>query len=193
MIEPSLFGIAKSQWEIINSFASWLSAISTLAAVWVSLHLANRISSPRAEISIRHQLIIEPGTKEPYPEFVVFRVVNHGDRTLRVTGIGWKVGFWKKRFAMQMFETSLSSPLPVELAHGQEAQWFVPLVAHGEPWLTHFAKGMLMPNFRVSCRTLRGQVFTSLGHVFEAKPVRGLISNLTETCEGLTKVKMAGK
>jgi hypothetical protein len=39
MNEPSLFGIGKAQWELINSFSNWLSALGTIAAVVVSLYL----------------------------------------------------------------------------------------------------------------------------------------------------------
>jgi len=124
MSEPSFLGIGKAGWELFNSFANWLSAIGTLGAVWVALHLANRVATPKATVSVGHRLIIQPGMKGPYPEFIVFRIVNSGERILRINQIGWKVGLFRKRFAVQLFDEHRSSPLPVELAHGQEAQWF---------------------------------------------------------------------
>lgn len=185
MIEPTFLGIAKSQWKIINSFANWLSAIGTLVAVVVSLYLASRISRPRIKVSVGHRIMIDAGYKAPYPEFIVFRVVNTGDRTVRVTQIGWKVGLCKKRFAVQLFDPLLSSTLPVELSHGQEAQWFIPLAAREEPWLTFFAKGMLMPHYQISCFTLRAQVYLSLGNVFKVKPEKSLITQMRAACEEL--------
>lgn len=187
MAEPLLFGIGKSQWELINSFANWVAAFGTVAAVVVSLHLANRVARARAKVSVGIRIIVETGSKAPTPEFVVFRVVNSGERPIRITQIGWKVGLWKKRYAVQLFEAALSSRLPTDLAHGQEAQWFVPMAAPEEPWLQYFAKGMLMPNYRVSCHTLRAQMFSSVGHVFEAKPESNLISRLRAACERLTE------
>jgi hypothetical protein len=88
----------------------------------------------------------------------------------------------ERRYAVQMYEANLSGPLPVELAHGQEAKWFVPLAGREEPWLTYFARDMLMPNTHVSCATLRAQFFTSLGHVFVAKPERHLVAKFRAAC-----------
>lgn len=79
----------------------------------------------------------------------------------------------------------MSSPLPVELAHGQEARWFVPLSLGKESWLSEFAKGMLMPGYRVSCATLRAEFSTSLGYNFVAKPEIGLMTKLRSACEEL--------
>jgi hypothetical protein len=185
MNEPTLFGIAKSQWAIINSFANWLSAIGTLAAVIVSLYLARRISRPRVQLSVGHRIMFETGSKPPFPEFILFQVVNTGDRTIRVTQIGWKAGLWKKRFSIQMYDPSLSSNLPVEISHGQEAKFFIPLHARQEPWLKFFARDMLMPHYRISCSTLRAQVFLSLGNVFQTKPERSLMTKIKAASEEL--------
>lgn len=186
MSEPSLFGIGKTQWEFINSFGNWLSAVGTLAAVWVSLYLANRISTPKAKVTVGHRITVQLGQSGPYPEFVLFSIVNTGERILRINQIGWRVGFRKKRFAVQLYDEKSSSPLPIELSHGQEAHWLVPLNADKhEPWLTYFAKGMLLPNTRTSCATLRAQFFTSVGHVFVAKPEAVLIDKLRAACRAL--------
>lgn len=186
MPEPTLFGIGKAEWELYNSFANWIAALGTVAAVWVSLHLANRISRLKARFSVGHRLLIQPGLNAT-PEFVVFTIVNTGERTLRITQIGWKVGLFKKRYAVQMYDEAQSSRLPVELAHGQEAQWFVPLAAREEPWLQYFAKGMLMPHLATSLLTLRAHAFTSVGHVFETRPEGNLIQKLREAGRGLRK------
>jgi hypothetical protein len=145
MTDPTLFGIGKAEWELYNSFSNWLSALATLAAVLVSLHLARRAGIPRATVSVGHRLIITPGEKRKPPEVIVFRIVNTGDRTIRVTNIGWRVGLHKRRHALQLYDERQSSPMPIELAHGQEAQWTVPLDIQPEPWLESFTKRMLMP------------------------------------------------
>jgi hypothetical protein len=174
-MEPTLFGIGKAEWELYNSFSNWLSAIGTIAAVIISLHLARQSGKLRATVSVGHRIIITPGEKRgSYPEIIVFRLVNTGDRVIRVTQIGWKVGLWKKRYAVQMCDQTQSSPMPVELSHGQEASWVIPLDARDEPWIEYFANGMLSPNKRLACATLKAQFHTSIGEVFEAKPEPGL-------------------
>jgi hypothetical protein len=190
MSDTSFLGLSKSEWELINSFANWASAAGSFAAAFVALHLANRISQPKAKTSVGHRILILPGELDkPVPEFVVFRIVNSGDRLIRVDGIGWKVGLLRKRAAMQMFETSMSSSLPVELTHGQEAKWFVPLLEREEHWIDRFAQEMLMPNYRISCATLHAEFYTSLGHVFATKPEANLLQKLMASCERLAKGK----
>lgn len=137
------------------------------------------------KLTIGHRFVIEPGVKGPIPEYIQFHIVNTGERPIRVTGIGWQVGLWRKRQAVQMFESLMSSPLPVDLAHGQEGKWLVPLSARDEPWLTYFAKGMLMPNYRLSCFSLRGQAFISTGRIFSVKPEGGLLAKLRGACKEL--------
>jgi hypothetical protein len=182
MTEPTLFGIGKAEWELYNSFSNWVSALATLAAVLVSLHLARQAGKPRAAVSVGHRLIITPGQKrQKPPEVIVFRIVNTGDRPIRVTNIGWRVGLRRKRFALQLYDEKQSSPMPVELAHGQEAQWTVPLDIQPEPWLESFSNKMLKPNLWLSCATLRVQFHTSVGEVFMARPESGLLKRLRET------------
>jgi hypothetical protein len=90
---------------------------------------------------------------------------------------------------VQTFDAFVSSRLPVDLAHGEEAEWFVPLSPPGGgPWLPHFAEDMLMPHYRVTCFTLRGRFFSSLGNVFSAKPDRPLLSKLRAACKRLANV-----
>jgi len=176
--EPTLFGIGKEQWQLINSFAPWLSAIGTLSAVVVSLWLSRR-GAPKARLTVGLRIIVGPGSEEPYPEFIVFRIVNEGERPLRITQIGWRWGVWRKQYAVQLFEDAISSKLPVDLAHGQEAQWFVPTQFEDEPWSEHFCKA-LMPDFRENAYTLRAQVFSSVGKAFEAKPEQALVDRLLD-------------
>ena len=177
-MEPMLFGIGKAEWELYNSFSNWLSAIGTLAAVIVSLHLARRSGKPRAAVSVGHRLIIAPGDKGKPPEVIIFRIVNTGDRTIRVTNIGWCIGLKKKRYAIQLYDANQSSPMPIELAHGQEASWVVPLNDREEPWMQSFSNKMMKPNLWLACATIKAQFHTSVGEVFTARPEKSLIEKL---------------
>jgi hypothetical protein len=183
MSEPSLFGIGKTQWDLINSFANWFAAAGSFAAAFVALYLARRAGTPSARVSVGHRIVVGPGSAKPYPEFAHFRIVNTGDRPIRISQIGWKTGLLKTRHAIQLFEPTMSSPLPVELSHGQEATWMIPFSARDEPWPDYFAKGMLSPNHVVALWTLRGQFFTSTGHIFQTKPEESLLGPLRKACE----------
>jgi hypothetical protein len=181
MTEPTLFGVGKAQWELINSFGSWLSAIGSIAAAGIALYLANRASNPSARVTVRHRLVVGSGIVEPFPQFVVFTLVNTGDRPIRVSQIGWEVGMFRKQYAMQLFDAILSSPLPIELTHGQEASWLVALTyADQDPWADRFSKDFISKYQRLSLWTLRGIFSTSVGHVFSAKPDKNILKLLRE-------------
>ena len=186
MAEPSFLGLSKAHWDLFNGFANWFAAVGSFAAAAVALYIANRSAKPSARVSVGHRILIGPGSTKPYPEFAVFRIVNTGDRPIRVVQLGWKVGLLRKRYAVQMYETAQSSPLPVELSHGQEAQWYIPISTREEPWPKYFAKTMLSPYCRTSIWTLRAQVFSSVGFVFESRPEEGLL-RLREACENRSK------
>ncbi|MBK4736325.1 hypothetical protein [Noviherbaspirillum pedocola] len=175
-MEPTLFGISKTEWDLYNSFSNWVSAFATTAAVIVSLYLARKAGRPRAKNLVGHRVVITPGDTGKPPEIIVFKIVNTGDRPIRITSIGWRVGLRKKRYAVQMYEAHGSSPMPIELEHGQEAQWVVPLDQREQGWLEYFAQGMLRPNLWLSSWTLGAQFLTSVGEILMAKPEPGLLN-----------------
>jgi hypothetical protein len=170
-------------WDLVNGFANWFAAIGSVAAAAVALYIANRSARPSAVLSVGHRISIGAGSVVPYPEYTVFRVVNTGDRPIRIVQIGWSIRWPKRRSAVQMFEQSLSNQLPVDLSHGQEASWYVPVNARDEHWMDYFAKSMLTPSYRLSLWSLRVQAFSSVGFVFTAKPEQGLLRRLREACE----------
>lgn len=187
MTDPSLFGIAKPHWDMINGFANWFSALGSFAAAFVALYLSNRAAKPSAKISVGLRILIHPDSGKSNPEFAVFHIVNTGDRPIQVKQIGWKVGLFRKQFAVQIYDPSQSSNLPIELTHGQEASWYIPLSAKEKPWLEYFAKVMLLPHSRTALWTLRGRIFTSVGYMFETRLEKSLMIKLKESCEKLQR------
>jgi hypothetical protein len=164
----------------------FLTAVGTVGLAAVTVWLANR-EAHKAQLSVGLRIMIGPGAKEPFPEYVVFRIVNNGSLPLRITQIGWRWGLRKKLAAVQMYEPTLSSPLPANLGHGEEAQWFVPTQWRAEdPWPKYFGKA-LMPAYRISLRTLRAEAFSSIGKTFVAKPESSLIAKLRGACDDLAK------
>ena len=161
--------------------------IGTLIAVVVALYIANRSMRPKIRAWVGHRVSIVPGSKESYPELIVFGIVNKGERSLVISQIGWKVGLLNKRHAIQRYDESMSSKLPISLDYGEEATWYIPLDARDEPWLEFFAKGMLLPKYKVSCLTLRAQFFSTVGHIFSVKPERNFLAKLKKTCANLKR------
>ena len=83
MDEPTLFGISKSYWDMLNGFANWFAAASSFLAAGMALYIANRSAKPSAKLSVGHRIIVSQVGAEPCPEFAVFRIVNTGDRPIR--------------------------------------------------------------------------------------------------------------
>ncbi len=161
--------LTEETWKFINTFAPWFSAIGTISAVILSLYLARRDKNVRLAVSAGHRIIIGPGSSEPYPEYLSIYVVNIGHRDAQLISIGWKIGFFKKRYAVQTTESGgLSSPLPIRLKDGEEAKYLIPLSTKDD-WLKEFVDKMLTPFPRLQSRFIRIQAFTSIGKTFESK------------------------
>lgn len=170
----------RETWEFINSFSPWLSAFGTIAAVIVALYLARIDKRVRLEVSAGIRLMVTPGVSGPHPEYLVIRIVNIGHREAQITNIGWKVGFLKKKLAVQTtIKDGLSSDLPVRLKDGQEASYYIPLNERTN-WLKGFVHDFLPNKFRLRSRFIRVTVHTSIGKSFETKIEKGLRNRLID-------------
>jgi len=172
--------MSQDTWKFINTFAPWFSAIGTLSVVIVSLYLAGRDRNIRLKVSAGHRIIIGPGSAKPYPEYLCIYVVNHGHREAQITNIGWKVGIFKKQFAIQStISDGMSSPLPIRLKDGEEAKYMIPLNEETN-WLKSFSEKMLQPYPRLQVHFMKIQAFTSIGKTFESGVERNLKEKLVE-------------
>lgn len=169
-------------WKFINTFAPWLSALGTLSAVSVSLYLARAAKPLKLEIRAGHRIIVETGQKGTPPEFLFVSVINTGHRIATITNIGWKIGLFKKRHAIQVVQKDMySSGVPVKIDDGEEAKWLIPLDL-ADNWIQRFARDFLKPYPRWNLFWLRLQIHTSVGKTFEARIEKGLRSKLMEEC-----------
>ncbi|WP_460456261.1 hypothetical protein [Arenimonas alkanexedens] len=188
----SFLGLPQEQWDFINSFSGWLAAVGTIAAVCVSLWLARNATRPKARLNAN--MVITIGAGLPSNEFLNFSIVNTGDRPIRITNIGWKSGVFKKRFAIQLTGQSpeMSSPIPVDLSHGQTGNWFVDTdhKFNGDTWAEHFGPKMIAPNLRSGLWSLRAQAYTSTGHIFSVKPSSDVLKMLRKACEDFEAKRM---
>lgn len=123
----TFLGLTKEEWEIAGSLAAWVGALATFLAVLTSLHLARR--DTRVALRVRADLsyIFAGESRQP---FVSISVVNVGRQIVKVTSVGWCIGRKKKnrRVFAQLTGPSvgISSPIPIILEHGHDAQWFLP-------------------------------------------------------------------
>lgn len=153
----------ENTWKFINTFAPWFSATGTIAAVIISLRFARRDKKIRLEVSAGHRLLVTIGAPGPHEDFLCIHIVNVGHRDAQVTGVGWKVGIFRKRYAVQtLANDEYSSQLPIRLKDGEEAKYYVPLNRQTN-WLEDFADKMLRPFPVLQSRFVVVQAFTSIG------------------------------
>jgi hypothetical protein len=102
-------------WNFINSFSGWLSAIGTLLAVVVSLWLARRDYRIRVKASVGIRKVLFERkiyqTLEEEPDFLIISVTNIGRRVVTVVGLLWK----NRLIRRTRFQFPGEAPLP--LAH----------------------------------------------------------------------------
>lgn len=164
-------------WTFVNGFASWLSALGTLAAVTISLVLAFRRGLPR--LRARAGLRVMVGGNLP-SDFLLIEVTNVGHRKATVTDLGWKVGFLGKRYALLgEAPCSWASVLPTDLEYGQQARYLFHMRPDSE-WLRQFVSEFLSGVSAFAFRSIKVQVFTSVGGTFTARIEKELRDRLLE-------------
>jgi hypothetical protein len=110
------------QWLDIGS--SWLSAAATLAAVIVALWLARQDRRQRLLVQASIVRFVRPGQKyaDGIPS-VNFTATNIGLPPIIVTSPCWRVGLFRRKVLYQIPpDAPQNTPLPKELAHGQQLQ-----------------------------------------------------------------------
>lgn len=170
----------EQQINIWNAVGTWLAGIATFAAVLVSLYLARRSEKIRlkATAGLRQVFV---GDGSPAEDHVQINVVNHGDRTVTVNSVGWKIGDGKTaRFCIQPVSGTWTQDYPKQLAHGEAASFLVSFKATPD-WVKHFATGFVKDVSAKNLKTLRALVHTSLGQTVEVVPEENLLEKLRET------------
>lgn len=169
-------------WRFINSFAPWFSAAGTITAVIVSLYLARSREKIKLVVRAGERLMLfRDGTPiEKAPRYLYISIINIGSREVIVNNIGWKIGLFSKKYAVQPVEDrTYSSALPIKLKDGDEAKYFI-LLSEPSNWLDEFAKDFILDHGAYMVNRVWVQVFTSVGTIFETKLEKNMRDKLTE-------------
>ena len=166
--------------EIWMVAGTWFAGLATLVAVVVALYLARRGEKVRLRIFVGVREVMR-GDGSPSIPYVCFDVTNVGERPVIITTIGWVIGKRKARkYGIQILEGLPWKQCPAELTHGQGAQFMVGL--SGTPdWTKKFATNFVDEPQQL--KTLRAQIFTSVGQTYEIEPERSLIDRLRQAAE----------
>jgi hypothetical protein len=177
----------RSLWLFINSFAEWLSAIGTIAAVIVALYLARRDSRIRLKVVVGIRRILQHGVKER-PEFFNIEVTNMGRRPANIINLVLRDGlrFRVRRVGLGCQIVMIppanewSSRVPITLSDGERADYFVPWPEfeglNGERMRGLFAGRLGW----IRARLFHVGVVTSAGGIFDGRIERQLADRLVE-------------
>ena len=150
-----------------------------MAAVATSLYLASGQTKVKLRVSAAHRFTVWSGEPQLPKEVLNIEVVNLGLCDVKVIKIEWKAGILRKRYLYQTIsESAFSSPLPIHLAHGEQAIYIIPF----ESWIKNFRQHLRpLPRLRVCLLSI--QVVTSVGQTKKGRierELRGKILKLLE-------------
>ncbi len=169
-------GIDKVIWEFVNTFAPWLAAIGTLAAVVTSLYLAMRDRRIRLNVGAGVRKIATMGqTVDQGADVISIYVTNIGYRSATVTGLFWKCGVFKKTiFEIIPGNDFHSSTLPVKLVDGEEASYRIPQNLFLETNIKTFERRISRKYLKLRLKFMKIGVYTSIGKTFQFRIEEGL-------------------
>jgi hypothetical protein len=170
-------------WRFINTFAPWMSAFGTLAAVVTSLYLARRTDRIRLKLDIGIRILSVQGAGPGHGTQLVFLcVTNIGRRTATVTHLYWKPVPWRKSGILWIAPQNIySSVFPITLADGQSANYASPLEDFRQNFSSHAKTHFAGVAGAVRLHLTRMCVGTSTGEVFRTKleePLRKLFRGM---------------
>jgi len=175
-----MLGLTAEQWEIVNGWANWLSAVGTISAVVFSLYLAAKNGRREAKLSAGVRLLAISGA-ENHPEMINFHLVNTGDKSFYITAIGWYFGRKRNRsHFIQLHDRTMSSALPVSVQPGEAAHWC--FETGSNDWFGKMAE-TLGADWKSNLKSLRAIASTTTGEDYICEPEQNLISKLVEACQ----------
>ncbi|MDT8370729.1 MAG: hypothetical protein RQ783_01910 [Gammaproteobacteria bacterium] len=150
-------------WQLINSFSGWLSAVGTILAVVVSLYVS--FSARSTKISITSGVyIFDEGGKNI--EYLGIFVQNVGFRAFYINNescISIRVGWLKKRYigiGRNYIDFTKSSTFPCKVGEGEQAKLFFRLHDQQSNWIDGLKEDLLQG---ISLASLKIVVFPSIG------------------------------
>ena len=168
----------KEIWEFINSFAPWLSAFGTLAAVITSLYLARRYDriALKIKLGIRKAAVLRKDGLEHSEELVWLNITNLGRRSTTITNLHWQPVPWSKKGIIWLApQNKYSSKFPVSLSDGEDANFALPLEEFRENFKDFAHELFSGINGAVRLSLLKMSVHTSTGAVFKRRPEKPLL------------------
>lgn len=173
---------AKDTWQFVNTFAPWLSAFGTFAAVITALYLARRADKIRLQLRVgMRTMAVRGGQGDHGKEFVWVSITNLGRRKAHITHMFWKPVPWRKSGLVWIApENQYSSKFPTIIDDGESANYVLPVEEFRERFRDRAQDLFAGFGGGIRARTLRFCVSTSTGDTFYQRPEAELRALLEE-------------
>lgn len=184
--------IEQETWRFVNTFAPWLSAVGTLAAVITSLYLSRRGDRIRLKLSMGIRIVVvQGGGSDHGTELIWLNITNIGRRSATITTLHWRPVPWRKSGLIWIApQNDYSSPLPITLNDGQSANYASVTDEFRKSFSERAQELFTGMVGAIRLRLLRIYVYTSTGKMFSTRPeasVRDLLRTLATRTENKGK------
>jgi hypothetical protein len=184
MDSSTFLGLMPQEWEIVNGFANWLSAIGTIAAVVIAFWLAHRQGQPRVSIQAEVSPVWFEKGSEKNREYLSVCVVNMADRPVTISHLSLRFGLFRKLWVgLPSPDQEVSSPFPIEITYGKEARWFIPLESEGFKWQEGVASFLSDSYKNWPIRFAAVYATTVTGRVFKARSDSSIAVSFSKALE----------
>lgn len=166
----------KDSWRFINTFAPWLSAIGTLAAVITSLYLARRGDRISLKIVVGIRTIVYGGQPlKEGTESLSISITNTGRRAATIVNICWRFAPFRKEYLIQIPpDNPLSAKIPVIIQDGQTINFVTPIDIFIQNVTTHAIRDLSGRKNFWKRWFVKFHVITSTGHTFSTRLEKSL-------------------
>ena len=162
--------------QIVTALGAWVAGIGSLAAAIIALWLARRGSKVRLRSNVGLRVMI--GGDSPKEELLEISTTNVGERPVIISNIGWCIGKRKnKKYGIQTFSHPLSDQCPKNLEYGETASFKI-FFSDPSHWLHDFSTDFVEPREKRSAKTLRVQIFTSIGQIETVIPEKRFLERM---------------
>lgn len=169
---------------LFSAIGGWVSGVSTVAAVSVSLYLANR--KPRISIKCRVGLRVIFGKsyvgRDVREDGLAITVTNQSIVPITVNNIHWEIG--QKTVLHQVFGDTNSASLPKRLEYGEEALFWIK--NEGDEWLCRFSEKLKGQDAKM--RKLKCCINLSTGQTFAFRPDKAFLDKLSNQIRNVETV-----
>ncbi len=166
--------------QILSVLGVWVGGLGSLSAAVVALWLSRHSEKVKLKSHVGIRVLVGGGG--PKEELLDISATNVGNRPVTISGVGWRAKIGRSpRYAVQIFGNPLSDTCPKTLHYGDTGSFKV--FFSDSDWLKDFAVGFLKDASEKEVKTLRAQIYTSVGQTRDVVPEQRVFERLMKARE----------